>query len=96
MDITEALKTEFAKKEDIRQLNSEAQMHYLSPLVLEDKLEVRKELADELAKAFTTMECFVQASTDEIIQKVPRISRGLARLLKEEIEELLKRIQGKA
>src|SRR5437764_14613861 len=65
-EITEALREEFLKKNDIQKLNGTEHAHYLSPLLLNNKFQIDRQTAENLAYAYVTMEKFVNADVKDI------------------------------
>lgn len=90
--IAEALRMEFAKKADLQKLNQQKRAHYLSPLLLKGHFGQNPKVAEALSRHFPTMEDFGAATMDQIRAKVPALSRGVARGLKEDIADLLRSV----
>ncbi|MGO9464022.1 MAG: ATP-binding protein [Isosphaeraceae bacterium] len=92
--IAGSMRREFGKKKDLQDLNTQKRSHYLSPLLLRNLLGegFKAEIAQEASRRFPTMEAFSLAEVGHILAKVPKLSRAQAKVLKEEIADLLRNI----
>ena len=92
-EIAEALRQEFAKKTDVEQLNARKQAHYLSSLVLINEFGVARSIAEDLMRAFGTMEALIAAPVEEILRRVTALRSGVASGLQRDITALLNELR---
>ncbi len=95
-DFAQALRAGFAKHKALQELNRKKSAHFLSPLLLSNTFNIQKDVAEQLSRAFVTMENFVNASIGDIRQRT-NLSPGIARGIQQDIEyyhKQLKRSEG--
>jgi hypothetical protein len=88
-EVSTALKNEFRKVRQVEELNASKNAHYLSPLLLKDSFRMDASAAMALSRACPTMESLVSAESEEILQLVPTLTRGVLRGLQEDLRDLL-------
>jgi hypothetical protein len=89
-DVAQELKVEFDKRQDIQKLNTGNRYHYLSPLILSNKLQLSNQLAELLASKYLTMEALVNADVTDIRRRIPALNVDMARMIHKSIMELLR------
>lgn len=93
--IADALQEDFAKRVDLQDLNKKKEAHYLSPLYLERKIGLNREVANKLSVDFNTMESVEAATGDEFSDKANAadLPLGFVNPVKEAITKDLERLR---
>lgn len=93
--LTRALRLDFNKRDDMRELNRQKTAHYLSPLYLHKDLYLPVDVARKLSEYFNTMESVKDASSDEFDHKAftAGINPDFMRVIRENIIKKLNKLK---